>query len=170
MKKLILCFSIISIFVLMSYAQVTLQFNRVLFIDNNIVTVPTGKVWKISYIPEKVSVTYVKYMGDGGGNTIACSGSSLRYRIYNTVTEEFTFSQGAFIINNSFSIIPASNGVFWLPEGTTISCPIYKTPLAEVGTNTLYRIDGSGNICGPHTFPQVDYNALLSVIEFNVIP
>jgi len=168
MKKSILSLVIISLFGLMSYAQGNLQFNRVFFVDNNTVTVPTGKVWKISYIPEKVSVTYVKYMGDGGGNTWGCTGN--RYRIYNTVTEEFPFSQGAFIINNSFSIIPASNGVFWLPEGTTISCPIYKTPLAEVGTNTLYRIDGSGNICGPHTFPQVDYNALLSVIEFNIIP
>jgi hypothetical protein len=167
MKNIILIFAFI-IATATVYAQGSLQFNRVLFVENNTLTVPNGKVWKVSFFPEKIAATYIKQTATAGGSS-GCTASILR--TFSTVTEEFPLSLGAFIINNSINVPPASNGTFWLPEGTSIYCPVYQTPLQpSVPLNWRYQLDGNNNLCGPWTAPRVNYNAVLSVIEFNIIP
>jgi hypothetical protein len=121
-------------------AQGTLQFNRVILVDNNLQTVPVSKVWKVE------SVMSVNTLIPAAGTT-----DNTYYTITKIIevnTNQVVISRASRYTENSsrynsesttdIGIGQVTELPLWLPQGTTL----------KTGTNALY----------------------ISVIEFNIVP
>ena len=148
---------IITIFLTtVAFSQGNLQFNQVLLVDNNLVTVPAGKVWKI----ENIIFEAVPYFqaNSGSGTCSPCNGSTQLWSNYTTQICQVGASN-PIVINGIKAISGSASSPVWLPAGTTLAGEI----------KTCSPNPGSYNncLCPP---PNVTAKTFINVIEFNIIP
>ena len=161
---------------LKSMAQGSLQFNQVLFINSNALqTVPNGKVWKIETLlmPNE---PFVKFNNQNGGSCGCDAGGGYSRDNYVTAytASEFNGRNNIQIDGVNYVYAIGSN-ICWLHEGQTIAPLQLSTPsqYAHSGGNGCYApywIDGVFQGCSSYTPSVVSVTAVISIIEFNIVP
>lgn len=160
------------------FAQQSLEFSRVILIDQNVQTVPSGKVWKLENVlmPNE---SFIKFQSQAGGSC-GCNSSSSYSR--NNYITAWTATELAGRNNININAVPyafnPSNNIsslIWLPAGTTVAAIQQTTPpqpshAGGTGCYAPWWLDGVYQNCNPFTPAQITITPLISVIEFNVIP
>jgi hypothetical protein len=169
-------------------AQGTLQFNQVIVVNSNsgTLTVPVGKVWKVTGQGMSRGVYYENYSSNlsptwSATNPNPCtgatsgSGSNLRYvRKYLCPT-----ANNGIMINGDR--INLSGGSLWLSSGTSLQItgtPCVNTLTPNIAASTpyyVYETTTGSNVyywecLGAVNAGVVGNSTVASVIEFNVIP
>lgn len=157
MKIIFLAF--FSFFGYMIQGQGNLQFNQALLVDNNIATVPAGKVWKIENIIYQAVPYFQANSGSSGSSCSPCNGSSTIWTNYTTQTCQVSTSN-PIIINGIKANLGNTGSPLWLPAGTTLSGET-KTCSPDLGSYS------NNCICPPLS---VTAKTFISIIEFNILP
>lgn len=164
--------------------QGTLQFNQVLVLDasSSVYTVPAGKVWKL----ENYSSATARYVNGTGTalsatwsvtNPNPCDGSTSGSASVTRVTYAACQQYNNQLLINGMPISFSNDRPMWLAAGHTVELNqricVHGATL-NIAAGVPYYDNGVGVYdCGPLsvTLGQLVPNtALLSVIEFNVVP
>lgn len=140
------------------FSQGNLQFNRVLLVADQPITVPQGKVWKVENIVYD-AVNYYQPNSGTGGACGPCNGSSTMWTSF-TLQQCQVAGSTPIIVNGTKSGLGNTGAPLWLPSGTTLAGDV-KTCTNSGGSYS------TSCICPP---PSVTAKTYISVIEFNIVP
>lgn len=174
-----------ALFVFGLQAQGTLQFNRVLLLDNSMssYTVPAGKVWKIEQVSSvrgRYAYAYSQNYTSNSWSTSSpnpCTGSPSGTSNVDRVlyTDCPTFGQ---VQINGYAYTFDSSSPVWLPAGSVVTVPgsscVHQVNVTIAAVPYYTNLWGSNiYICGPVNLASgttVPNSNLVSIIEFNVVP
>jgi hypothetical protein len=139
-------------------AQGNLQFNQVILVSDQPMTVPQGKVWKIENIIYD-AVSYYQPSSGTGGACPPCNGSSTMWTSF-TMQQCQVAGTTPIIVNGTKSGLGNTGAPLWLPSGSTLAGDI-KTCSNSSGSYS------NSCICPA---PSVTAKTYISVIEFNIVP
>jgi hypothetical protein len=165
-----------------------LEFNQaiIMTVNSGQLTVPAGKVWKVTasssgssvyYSPWTSNTTFTWSLTNPDPCTGATAGSASLQRIYKRQCPD---ANNKVIVNGKKYTLATSNPL-WLPETTTIelsSTPCVNSVSSNIPANTPYYLQDvtSGasvyyvECDGPINQGSVENGIIVSILEFNVIP
>ncbi len=183
MYKILTICAVLSLTVSNLTAQGTLQFNRVILLNDQsgAQTVPAGKVWKVAFVNTSAGRRVSTWASWGSETwsatkpnpcTGATSGSSsgLFYVGYSACPT----GGNSFTVNGQ-SISFGSGNPLWLPAGAVVNITgtqCINSANASLGSQPYYNNTDGVWQCGPFNVgvTSVSNSPVASIIEFNILP